>query len=298
MAVHNRIVSMPNQKSSHSGCSGPQRIASAEITAACSKAIQDVATRVSGHAFSTARIIIGAEELLRQRARSVLRVAIATVFFAISGLISMGANVTTAFAKKVSLSRGSHGQTIRLKRADRSHSTSLRYRHRARPPHLLSHARKSKLARNSMLRPADGLRGQASWYGKEFHNRQTASGARFNTHAMTAAHRTLPFGTRVRVTNLENAKSCIVEITDRGPFAKGRIIDLSYAAAEDIGMRETGVANVKIEVLRNRLAQPAIDDIASLHDGPILDRIPRASSVRALASLVGVPAASNPDDLR
>ena len=130
------------------------------------------------------------------------------------------------------------------------------------------------------------MRGVASWYGNEFHNRQTASGVRFDTHAMMAAHRSLPFGTKVRVTNLVNEKSCIVEITDRGPFAKGRIIDLSYAAAEEIGMTETGVANVEIEVLGNRLAQPkTFEDLAQLRKGPVLDRIPHAA-FRPIASLM------------
>ncbi len=92
--------------------------------------------------------------------------------------------------------------------------------------------------------------GYASYYGPKFHGRRTASGEIFNMYAYTAAHRYLPFGTIVRVTNLENGKSVIVRINDRGPFKAGRIIDLSYAAAKKIGMIKKGVVKVKIEVLK------------------------------------------------
>jgi len=91
--------------------------------------------------------------------------------------------------------------------------------------------------------------GLASYYGEKFHGRKTASGEVFNMYEMTAAHRTLPFGTYVRVTNLENGRSVVVRINDRGPFAKGRIIDLSYAAAKRLGMVHSGVAKVRIEVI-------------------------------------------------
>ncbi|MDJ0726946.1 MAG: septal ring lytic transglycosylase RlpA family protein [Prochloraceae cyanobacterium] len=97
---------------------------------------------------------------------------------------------------------------------------------------------------------AKEMRGMASWYGKKFQGRPTASGERYNTNALTAAHRTLKFGTKVKVTNLNNGRSVIVRINDRGPFTKGRIIDLSGAAANAIGMIKTGVAPVKIEILK------------------------------------------------
>ena len=92
--------------------------------------------------------------------------------------------------------------------------------------------------------------GQASWYGvgDGFQGRKTASGERFNTHAFTAAHRTLPFGTKVKVTNLNNGRSVFVRITDRGPYAgKNRIIDLSHAAKSAIGMG--GTAKVSLQVV-------------------------------------------------
>ena len=91
--------------------------------------------------------------------------------------------------------------------------------------------------------------GLASYYGRKFHGRRTASGERYNMQALTAAHRTLAFGSRVEVTNLKNGRKVRVRINDRGPFIKGRIIDLSYAAAKQIGMLSRGVARVKIQAL-------------------------------------------------
>jgi rare lipoprotein A len=92
-----------------------------------------------------------------------------------------------------------------------------------------------------------GQEGIASWYGHPFDGRRTASGEIYNMYAMTAAHRTLPFGTMVRVHNLENGQSTVVRITDRGPFVEGRIIDLSYAAAQAIHM--PGITRVRLEIL-------------------------------------------------
>jgi peptidoglycan lytic transglycosylase len=93
-------------------------------------------------------------------------------------------------------------------------------------------------------------RGQASWYGPGFAGKPTASGERFVPCKRTAAHRTLPFGTRVRVTNLQNGRSVVVKINDRGPFIQGRIIDLSRGAARAIGMIDAGVVEVEIVVKR------------------------------------------------
>jgi rare lipoprotein A len=94
--------------------------------------------------------------------------------------------------------------------------------------------------------------GMASWYGPYFHGRRSADGSRFNQYALTAAHRTLPFGTMVRVMNQRTHKSCLVKITDRGPFAHGRIIDLSRKAASSIGMLGSGVAKVSVEVVKKQ----------------------------------------------
>lgn len=93
------------------------------------------------------------------------------------------------------------------------------------------------------------LTGIASWYGPGFHGARTANGERFDQNALTAAHRTLPFGTRVRVTNLQNGRSVVVRINDRGPFTGGREIDLSRGAAAAIGLIGAGVGSVRIDVL-------------------------------------------------
>jgi rare lipoprotein A len=89
--------------------------------------------------------------------------------------------------------------------------------------------------------------GEASWYGSKFHGKTTASGEPYDQQALTAAHATLPFGSRVKVTNLSNGKSVEVEINDRGPFAENRIIDVSYAAAKALEMKEKGTTKVRVE---------------------------------------------------
>jgi peptidoglycan lytic transglycosylase len=92
--------------------------------------------------------------------------------------------------------------------------------------------------------------GIASWYGAPYHNRRGSNGEIYDMHAMTAAHRTLPLGSVVRVTNPANGTSAIVRITDRGPFIEGRIIDLSQAAAKQIGLIQKGTAEVRVELLK------------------------------------------------
>jgi rare lipoprotein A len=92
-------------------------------------------------------------------------------------------------------------------------------------------------------------RGLASWYGNEYHGRTTASGEVFNQWAMTAAHRDYPFGSVVRVTNLENGREVVVRINDRGPWVRGRIIDVSRGAAAKLGMIRAGVVPCRVDVL-------------------------------------------------
>ena len=92
--------------------------------------------------------------------------------------------------------------------------------------------------------------GLASWYGPPYHNRRGSNGEVYNMHAMTAAHRTLPLGSVVRVTNLKTSKSALVRITDRGPFIPGRVLDLSLAAAQKLDVYRPGVAEVKVEVIQ------------------------------------------------
>lgn len=92
-------------------------------------------------------------------------------------------------------------------------------------------------------------RGLASWYGRKFHGRLTANGERYNMYGRTGAHKTLPFNTYVQVINLRNGRKTVVRINDRGPFVRGRIIDLTFTAANKLGMAEDGVVPVKIEAL-------------------------------------------------
>jgi rare lipoprotein A len=92
--------------------------------------------------------------------------------------------------------------------------------------------------------------GQASWYGPGFYGNRTANGEVFRPGTLTAAHRTLPFGTKVRVTNLWNGRTAVVRINDRGPFHGNRVIDLAHGAANQLGVVASGVAQVKLEVLQ------------------------------------------------
>ena len=106
-----------------------------------------------------------------------------------------------------------------------------------------------QLQKPQMLIARQTYYGKASWYGPKFHGRRTANGEIFNSYGLTAAHRSLPFGTKVRVTNLRNGRSVIVRINDRGPFIKGRVIDVSAGAAQKLNMVGSGVANVQIDVI-------------------------------------------------
>ncbi|MBF0596685.1 septal ring lytic transglycosylase RlpA family protein [Faecalibacter rhinopitheci] len=98
---------------------------------------------------------------------------------------------------------------------------------------------------------ASASSGVVSWYGDKFHGRKTASGEAYDKNELTAAHKTLPFGTKVKVTNIRNGKSVVVEINDRGPFVKSRVLDLSQAAFSEIGHTNSGVMQVKYEVLES-----------------------------------------------
>ncbi|TDG02198.1 septal ring lytic transglycosylase RlpA family protein [Paraburkholderia guartelaensis] len=103
--------------------------------------------------------------------------------------------------------------------------------------------------------------GRASWYGRAFHGRRTASGERFNMKALTAAHRTLPLGSYVRVSVPGTSKWVVVKINDRGPYARGRVLDLSYAAAKLLGVQHAGTAKVDIEGLTRQEAKAAQADM-------------------------------------
>jgi rare lipoprotein A len=97
--------------------------------------------------------------------------------------------------------------------------------------------------------PAGLIRGVASWYGSDFHGGKTANGERYDMNSMTAAHRSLPFGTLVKVTNENNGRECVVRINNRGPYLKGRILDVSKAAASELGFLGRGICKVRMQVL-------------------------------------------------
>jgi rare lipoprotein A len=109
--------------------------------------------------------------------------------------------------------------------------------------------RDEKPSRNSTGKVLLTLEGIASYYAHDFHGKQTSNGETYDMNSLTAAHRTFPFGTKVRVTNLENHKTVIVRVNDRGPFKEGRIMDLSLGAAKVIDLIRTGTARVRLEVI-------------------------------------------------
>ncbi|MBB3256104.1 rare lipoprotein A [Paraburkholderia bannensis] len=110
--------------------------------------------------------------------------------------------------------------------------------------------------------------GRASWYGRAFHGRKTASGERYNMEALTAAHRTLPLGSYVRVSIPGTAKWVVVKINDRGPYARGRVIDLSLAAARMLGLQHAGTAKVNIEGLSRQEAKAAQAEMLAANSNP------------------------------
>jgi rare lipoprotein A len=114
-----------------------------------------------------------------------------------------------------------------------------------------AHKKKPVVANKPILEapPLYSEEGFASWYGPGFHGRKTASGERFNTKAMTAAHKSLPFGSMIKVTNLSNDKEVFLRINDRGPFVRGRIVDVSKSAAKELSMLGSGTAPVKLELM-------------------------------------------------
>lgn len=111
--------------------------------------------------------------------------------------------------------------------------------------------------------------GTASWYGEDFHGKPTASGEIYNMYGISAAHNTLPLGTRCLVTNLDNGSTCVLTINDRGPFVGNRILDLSYGAAQRLGMADAGLARVRIQVLG---AVPIVECAYTLQFGAFKDR--------------------------
>jgi len=151
----------------------------------------------------------------------------------------IGPAVACADSKPSWRSRESRSNRNYERRAKRSYGKPSREARYEAP-------RRQRTSTTSSKSYGGGSQGMASYY---WQGTRTASGARFNPDGLTAAHRTLPFGTKVRVTNKRNGRSVVVTINDRGPFIRGRIIDLSRGAAGVIGMRSAGVAPVSVEVL-------------------------------------------------
>ena len=125
----------------------------------------------------------------------------------------------------------------------------------ATPPPRVATPPRQAPPRPPAPRPDGGeLTGQASWYGRQHHGKKTASGETYDMHKLTAAHRSLPMGTRVRVTNVENGRTVEVRINDRGPYVRERMLDLSYAAAQRLGAVGDGVIPVSVKVLDDAAA--------------------------------------------
>jgi len=137
--------------------------------------------------------------------------------------------------------------------AAKQHSSSKHVKAKAhsRPisSKLRHHSRHSSRPSHHIARHNDGKHGMASWYGNEFQGKKTANGERYDMYAMTAAHNTLPLSSYVEVTNLKNKRSVIVRINDRGPFHGNRVMDLSYAAAKELGIHKSGTGSIKITPL-------------------------------------------------
>ena len=144
------------------------------------------------------------------------------------------------------------GVPIGERGAQQGKSTSAKSS-RGNPPSYVVYGK-----RYYVMDSAEGFvqRGIASWYGRKFHGRKTSSGEVYNMHDMTAAHKTLPIPVYVHVRNLDNGRTAIVRVNDRGPFIDGRIIDLSYAAATRLGVDGPGTANVEISVIERGQTQP------------------------------------------
>ncbi|WP_295802783.1 septal ring lytic transglycosylase RlpA family protein [uncultured Microbulbifer sp.] len=123
-------------------------------------------------------------------------------------------------------------------------------------------------------------RGQASWYGTKFHGRKTANGEVYNMYAMSAAHKTLPLPSYAKVTNLDNGRSVIVRVNDRGPFVPGRIIDLSYTAAQKLGYIDRGVARVVVEALDPEVLPSATETLAVEKDAAARQALPQDASFK------------------
>jgi len=132
--------------------------------------------------------------------------------------------------------------------AKHKHSSTKHTSAKSHSRHVSKSRHRSRLSHH-LVRHNDGKHGMASWYGHQFQGKKTANGERYDMYAMTAAHNTLPLSSYAEVTNLKNKRSVIVRINDRGPFHSNRVMDLSYAAAKELGIQKTGTGSIKITPL-------------------------------------------------
>ncbi len=166
-------------------------------------------------------------------------------FIRTTGIILIAASLGACAQTSVVSQRTSHIAPTR--------EAALEPRHVLRPVRRpvsvvrLREPERGEPAKRVSLASTSGSRGVASFYSE---GQETASGERFDPHELTAAHPTLPFGTRLQVTNVATGKSVMVRVNDRGPFVKGRVVDVSYSAAQALGMVHSGVADVKVDVVR------------------------------------------------
>ncbi|MBO4314111.1 MAG: septal ring lytic transglycosylase RlpA family protein [Desulfovibrio sp.] len=147
-------------------------------------------------------------------------------------------------------------------RSARSHASRTKHRQKGDEDIARKEISPSLSSRDAWLENAKSGKtfgGIASWYGSDFHGGETASGVNYDRYTFTAAHRTLPIGTVVKVTDRGNGKSVMVCVTDRGPYAKGRVIDLSYAAAHQINLGNRGVSHVDLEVVSDEKGTPLLE---------------------------------------
>ncbi len=184
---------------------------------------------------------------MKKRAGMSVRKMVAIVLFAVGAVFALGSTVNLALARVRKASRIAQVGHFRL--------LNIYNAIKASHPGFI----------NAMNRATTGL---ASWYGGIFQGRKTAMGTTYNMNDMTAAHRTLPLGTWVRVTNQENDRSVVVQVTDRGPYVANRIMDLSYAAAEQLGYANAGTTEISMQVLGNSPDATEVADNGSTTSQP------------------------------
>jgi rare lipoprotein A (peptidoglycan hydrolase) len=175
----------------------------------------------------------------KKRVSHVFRTIVAVALFVLAGFISVGSSLDLVFAKNVARRVASKMREVKSKGQFR----------------LLNIYKTLSASNPSLIQAMNhATTGLASWYGGIFHGRKTAMGTTYNMYAMTAAHRSLPLGTWVKVTNERNGKSIVVQVTDRGPYVANRIMDLSYAAAQKLGYANAGTTNISMKVIGQNYA--------------------------------------------